>query len=58
MKKVRFNADIPNSRRLRKVKAEYVRKHYPAKISLDSLANLAISFGLDNVRRKLNLSDC
>jgi hypothetical protein len=56
MKKIRFNASLLNSERLRKIQAEYQKKFAPSKISLASLADLAIEYGVDNAKKKLNLT--
>lgn len=55
MKEIRFNANQSNSNKLRKLQKDYTDKHKPAKVSLDSLANLSIELGVDAARGKLNL---
>ena len=58
MKEIRFNANLENSKELRKLQAEFQRRMAPSKISLDALVNLTIKVGLDRdqVREELKLT--
>lgn len=51
-----LNCSEINSEKLRKIQTEYKKRFAPAKVSLESLANLAIELGADKVRMKLNLT--
>lgn len=53
---VRLNTSHAVGRKLRQIQAEYALRFGPAKITLESLANLTMVHGFDNVRKKLNLA--
>ena len=55
-KKVRFNANLVNSEKLRTVQRAY-QKIYGMYVSLEGLANSAIDFGLEGLRKKLNIPE-
>lgn len=55
MKEIRLNANETNSVKFRRIQREYEEKHFPAKLSLETLCNLGMDLGHDALRAKLNL---
>lgn len=56
MKEIRFNANLKNSLSLRTLKKEYEEKFSPLKVSLETLSNLSLEYGLGKVREHLKLN--
>jgi (p)ppGpp synthase/HD superfamily hydrolase len=54
---IRLNTNLENAAKLHKVQDEFKKKHHPARISLEALANMAIELGIDSISKKLNLTE-